>query len=132
MSDSCISIMIFFRKSGSLLTWTSESRNSSTLPVDKLAVSFSAFAFPMRWLLTMTFTFVASNCFIFSLNSGVGSSTVTKISFVTFWEFNSFSMPAIWSDSLYMGMKILMSNIIPRLARHTAQMVNPKTAFKLF
>jgi len=74
--------MIFFRKSGSSEIMMSESKNSSALPVEYFVVSFNAFAFPFRSLLKMNVT-LPSNRFEASLNWGVASSTVTKISFST-------------------------------------------------
>jgi len=102
-------MMIFFRKSGSSATIMSESKKSRALPLEYLTVSFRAFAFPIRSLLKMNVT-LPSYRFDCSMKLGVASSTVTKISFSTSCASKLDSVLSNSFDSLYTGIKMLMSD----------------------
>jgi hypothetical protein len=86
----------------------SESRKSSALPVEDLKVSFRALAFPILCLLKMNLTF-PSYRFDSSTHRGVASSTVTKISFSTSCLSRLSRVLPNSFDSLYTGIKMLIS-----------------------
>lgn len=76
-----ISLIIFFRKSGSFGSSTSASRKRSILPDESWAELFRAFILPILSLLIMSFTL--SNCLVLSRKRWSGSSMVTRISLAT-------------------------------------------------